>query len=129
MSEQLPPPRTGLSRIVHAGLYSLAGLTHAVKNEAAFRQEACLACILIPAAVLIPVEPMLRLLLVLAMLAVLVTELLNSAVEAVVDHVSPQFHPLAKQAKDMGSAAVLLSLLGLLATWGLALYQLLSAGC
>jgi diacylglycerol kinase (ATP) len=126
MSEQLPPARSGLSRVIHAGLYSLAGLTHAIRNEAAFRQEAGLACILIPAAVLIPVDPILRLLLVLTMLAVLITELLNSAVEAVVDHVSPQFHPLAKQAKDMGSAAVLLSILALLSTWALAIFQMLN---
>lgn len=106
---------TGLTRIVRAGGYSLSGLRLAYRGEAAFRQECWLAGAALCAAVLLPLEGLERPLLVAVTLMVLVVELLNSAIEAVVDRVGLELHVLSGQAKDMGSAAVLVSLL--LAGW------------
>ncbi len=121
---RIPKPRTGIQRIGKAFFYSLDGLKHAIVHEAAFRQEVLLSCILLPAALMLPVSPLMKLVLIADNIAVLVTELLNSAVESLTDKVCPRFDPFAKQAKDMGSAAVLLSLLNLCIGWGFALYSL-----
>lgn len=115
--------KTGLRRIWNALFYSLAGLAAAYKNESAFRQEVWLAAILGVAAVLLPLAPTPRTLLFASLFLVLVTELLNSAVEAVVDRISIEDHELAKRAKDMGSAAVLMSLACCLVVWALVLYD------
>src|SRR5574340_809758 len=108
---------TGLSRILRAARCSLAGLQAAWRNEAAFRQEVWLALVLLPAALLAPVGGTGRALLLASVLLVLIVELLNSAVEAAVDRISLESHELAKRAKDIGSAAVLLSLINLAAVW------------
>ena len=107
----------GLPRLGRATGYSLAGLRVAYQEEAAFRQEVWLALVLVPTALLLPLPLMGRAFLAVAMLAVLAMELLNTAVEAVVDLASPDFHPLAKKAKDVGSAAVLVSLVSLAISW------------
>lgn len=114
--------KTGLIRVWNAFGYSLAGLRAAFANEAAFRQECLLAVILIPAAFLAPADGTGKALLVGSVLLVLVVELFNSAIEAVVDRISLERHPLAKHAKDIGSAAVLLSLGNLVLMWGLVLF-------
>jgi len=114
--------KTGLPRIWNAFRYSLAGLAAAYRHEDAFRQEIWLALILVPAAFFMPTEGIGKALLVGSVLLVLVVELLNSAVEAVVDRVSLERHRLAKRAKDIGSAAVLLSLLNVLVVWSLVLF-------
>lgn len=113
--------RTGLRRIWHALHYSLAGLTAAYRHEAAFRQETWLALILVPAAFFTPAGALGKVLMVGSVLLVLIVELLNSAIEAVVDRVSLEHHELAKRAKDVGSAAVLVSLLNVVAVWLLVL--------
>ncbi|MCE1238640.1 MAG: diacylglycerol kinase [Azonexaceae bacterium] len=97
--------------------YSRDGLRSAWKNEAAFREEAMLAAIALPLALFLGKTGVDRALLVGSVLLVLIVEILNSAVEAVVDKASPEKHELAKRAKDMGSAAVLLSLINVLAIW------------
>jgi diacylglycerol kinase (ATP) len=102
---------TGLRRLVNACGYSLAGLRHAMAREAAIRQELFACTVLIPAAVLLPVPAVERLLIVLSMLLVVLTEFLNSAIEAAVDRISLDRHPLSAQAKDLGSAAVAVALL------------------
>lgn len=102
--------RTGLRRIWHAGSYSLAGL-RAGWQEKAFRMEAQLALVLLPLACWLGQTWLERMLLVATVVLVLVTELLNSAVEAAIDRIGPEWHTLSKSAKDMGSAAVLLTLL------------------
>lgn len=112
----------GLRRIWNAFDYSRAGLAAAFRGEAAFRQECLLAAILLPAALLLPLGPTAKALLVGTVFLVLVVELLNSAVEAVVDLASPEQHPLAKRAKDLGSAAVFMSLVLLGAVWLLVLW-------
>ncbi len=109
--------KTGLRRVWNAFNYSLAGLKAAYLCEDAFRQEVWLALLLIPAALLLPVPWLGRGLMIASVLLVLVVELLNSAIEAVVDRVSLENHRLAKRAKDIGSAAVLVSLLTVVVVW------------
>ena len=106
---------TGLTRVVRAVGYSLQGLRYAWREEAAFRQELGLAVVVVPAGLYLGRSGVERALLVWPMLQILVVELLNSAVEAVVDRGGLERHPLAGMAKDMGSAAVLLSF-GMLGT-------------
>src|SRR5713226_2405492 len=113
--------KTGLQRLWNALGYSLQGMASAFRHEDAFRQECLLAVVLIPAALLIPVGGTERALLVASVLLVLIVELLNSAVEAAVDRISLENHLLAKRAKDIGSAAVFLSLINVAAVWLLVL--------
>lgn len=119
-----PEGRTGLARIIAAWGYSWAGLSYALKRETAFRQEALLFLLLLPGLVLLPLPGLQKFLLLCLNTLVLIVELLNSAIEKVVNLASPDYHQLAKQAKDMGSGAVLLSLLLALTGWLLALGQL-----
>ncbi len=116
---------TGLKRIFLAGGYSLAGLSAAYRQEAAFRQELLLAVVLIPLACWLRVAPLERMLMIATLLLVLVVELLNSAIEAVVDRIGSEHHELSGRAKDMGSAAVLISLLLTAYVWGTATWPLL----
>ena len=102
---------TGLRRLVNACGYSMAGLRHAMAREAAIRQELLACVVLIPVAVLLPVPAVERLLIILSMLLVVLTEFLNSAIEAAIDRISLDRHPLSGQAKDLGSAAVATALL------------------
>ena len=103
-------PPIGPGRLAGALRYSLAGFRHAARSEAAFQQELIAAAVLVPMALLLPVAAFERLALVLSLLLVLLIELLNSAIEATVDRISAERHPLAGQAKDMGSAAVFVAL-------------------
>jgi diacylglycerol kinase (ATP) len=114
--------KTGLARIWNACFYSMAGLSAAFRHEDAFRQEVLLAAVLIPLAFLLAASPLARVLMVGSVLLVLIVELLNSAIEATVDRVSLENHALAKRAKDIGSAAVMLSLLNVIVTWSLLLF-------
>ena len=112
-----------LSRVTRAAGYSLAGVRAAWRDEAAFRQEAALACILLPLAWWLGRGWLEVAFLSASVLLVLIVELLNSAIEAVVDRISAEKHPLAGQAKDLGSAAVMGSLLLCALTWALALWH------
>ena len=102
---------SGLRRLVNAGRNSIAGLRHALANEAAMRQEMLGFVVLTPVALLLSVPVLERLLLVLSMLLVLLTEFINSAIETTIDRISLERHPLSGQAKDLGSAAVAVALL------------------
>ena len=113
--------KTGLQRLWNAFGYSLAGFRAAYKHEDAFRQEALLAVILIPLAVWLPVSLIGKALMIGSVLLVIIVELLNSAVEATVDRISLDSHDLPKRAKDIGSAAVLVSLVNAVVIWGLVL--------
>ena len=118
MSEESPfKGKTGVRRVTNAFHYSMAGLRAAFSYEDAFRQEALLAVLLIPASFLLPVGGLSRALMIASVLLVLIVELLNSAIEAVVDRVSLDHHHLSKRAKDIGSAAVFLALLNVLVVW------------
>jgi len=111
--------KTGIRRLINAAGYSLAGLLAAIRNEDAFRQELALAIVLIPLGLWVGPGGLAKAALVASVLLVLIVELLNSAVEAAVDHTSLDRHPLARRAKDIGSAAVLVALMNVLATWTL----------
>lgn len=113
---RVPPKAEGLTRIRNALFYSLSGLS-AAWGEPAFRLEALIAAVLIPVALVLPVTGWEKAMMIAAVVVVMVVELLNCAVEAVVDLVSPQYHVLAKRAKDFGSAAVLLSLVMVPLVW------------
>ena len=108
--------RRGLSRILHATGYSLAGL-RAGWGETAFRQEAILALVLVPAAFWLGDGWLERAMLAGTVLLVMIVELLNTGIETAIDRIGPEWHALSKRAKDMGSAAVLLSLLLCAGTW------------
>jgi diacylglycerol kinase (ATP) len=111
----------GLRRIVSATRNSLAGFLEAVRHEDAFRQELVLAAIFLPLAFWVGRNGLERAALVASVLLVLIVELLNSAIEATVDRISFENHRLAKRAKDIGSAAVMLALLCAGAVWLLVL--------
>ena len=113
--------RSGIARIAHATGYSLAGLKAAYRGEAAFRQLLLLNLVLIPVACAMDVTRSERVLLIVVPLMSLIVELLNSAIEATVDRVSLAIHPLSKQAKDMGSAAQLTSLVVIGLVWAIIL--------
>jgi diacylglycerol kinase (ATP) len=113
--------KTGVARVVQAFFNSLAGLRDAWRHESAFRQEIVLVAMLIPIACLVPMPGTERALLIGSALLVLVVELLNSSVEAAIDRISLDHHSLSKRAKDLGSAAVLVTLVLLAVVWGLVL--------
>lgn len=114
--------KTGLKRLVNAFGYSIEGFKSAFKNEDAFRQELILAIILIPTGILIGENGFQKALLVSSILAVLIVELLNSGIEATVDRISLKKNNLAKRAKDIGSAAVFLTIVNAILTWLIILF-------
>jgi len=114
--------KTGFERLWNAFGYSLQGMSSAIRHEEAFRQECLLAAVLVPAAFFLPVGATEKAIMVASVLLVLIVELLNSAIEAAVDRVSLENHRLAKRAKDIGSAAVFLSLVNVAVVWLLILF-------
>ena len=123
-TEQISPHKgkTGLRRILNALFYSVDGFRAAYHHEDAFRQEVMLAVVLVPLALFLPATGVGKALMIASVLLVLMVELLNSAVEATVDRISLENHQLAKRAKDIGSAAVFVSLVNVVAVWGLVLF-------
>jgi diacylglycerol kinase (ATP) len=123
-TEQISPHKgkTGLRRILNALFYSVDGFRAAYRHEDAFRQEVMLACVLVPLALFLPASGVGKALMIASVLLVLLVELLNSAVEATVDRISLENHQLAKRAKDIGSAAVFVSLVNVVTVWGLVLF-------
>ncbi len=118
------PGKTGLTRTIHACGYSVQGIRAAFKHEAAFRQELLLTIILVPLAFFITQDAIKLALLISTPLLVLVVEILNSAIEAVVDRFGEEHHELSGRAKDMGSAAVAISLVIMAVVWGLILFEI-----
>ncbi|TXT25448.1 MAG: diacylglycerol kinase [Gallionellaceae bacterium] len=113
--------KTGFKRLLNALYYSCSGIKEAYRNEDAFRQEVLLAAILLPLAFWVEAEAVGRAMMVGSVLLLLIVELLNSAIEAAVDRISLDDHRLAKRAKDIGSAAVLITIANLVAVWALVL--------
>lgn len=109
--------KTGIKRFINAIGYSFSGFKAAFQNEDAFRQEVFLTIVLVPLAFYIANNSLEIVLLLFSTLLVPIVELLNSAIEATVDRISLEQHKLAKRAKDIGSAAVFLSLVNLFAVW------------
>jgi diacylglycerol kinase (ATP) len=114
--------KTGLTRVWNAFHYSMAGLGAAYRNEDAFRQEVWLAVVLIPLALFLPASGIGKALMIASVLLVIIVELINSGLEATVDRISLEHHHLAKRAKDIGSAAVFVALVNVVAVWGLVLF-------
>lgn len=115
--------RAGWQRLVDAAGYSVQGLKAAWRHETAFRQECCLVLIMLPAAFWLGVNMTQRALLVFSLLLVLIIELINSAMEAAIDRIGPEPHRLSAQAKNLGSAAVMASLLAAALIWGLIAWE------
>ena len=109
---------SGLQRILNATGYSLAGFKAAFQNEAAFRQIILINSMLIPLSFFMPVSRVEQVIMIVVCLLAIIVELINSAIEAVVDRVSIEQHPLSKNAKDMGSAAQFVALAIITLTWG-----------
>jgi diacylglycerol kinase (ATP) len=118
--------RKGLSRVWHATGYSIAGL-RAGWHETAFRQEAIASIVLIPTAFWLSRNWVETVLLAGTVILIMIVELLNTGIETAIDRIGPEWHDLSKRAKDMGSAAVLLSLLLCAGTWAMALFQRFTA--
>jgi diacylglycerol kinase (ATP) len=114
--------QTGLRRVWNALLYSIDGIRAAFRHEAGFRQEVLLASVLIPVALTLSVDGTGKAMMIGSIALVLVAELFNSAVEAVVDRISLERHVLSKRAKDIGSAAVFISLVNVVVVWALVLF-------
>lgn len=115
---------SGLQRILNATGYSLAGFKAAFQNEAAFRQIILINLLLIPLSFFMPVSRVEQVLMIVVCLLAIIVELINSAIEAVVDRVSMEQHPLSKNAKDMGSAAQFVALSMMAITWaGILLFK------
>lgn len=113
---------TGLTRIIKAAGYSWQGLKAAWRNEAAFRQEGVMTVVAIVLACWLDVDPVTRILLIGSVMLVMIVEILNSAIEALVDRVGTERHELSGRAKDMGSAAVLMALILAAVTWATLLW-------
>lgn len=109
--------KRGLLRIMNAFRYSADGLAAAWHHEDAFRQEMVLAAVMVPTALMLPVALLEKILLIAVVILVLIVEILNTAVEAAIDRHSFEINPLAKRAKDLGSAAVMLSLMLAAGVW------------
>ena len=115
------PGNTGVRRLIRAAGYSWQGLRATLRHEAAFRQEVALSLLLVPLALWLGQTGLERAMLVAAWLLVLLFELLNSAIEAVVDRIGSERHELSGRAKDIGSAAVLVALVNAAVVWWLVL--------
>jgi diacylglycerol kinase (ATP) len=109
------------SRVFRAARYSWQGLRHAARHESAFRQELAIATVLVPLGLWLGQSGVEKALLIGSVLLVLIVELLNTAIEAAINRIGPEQHPLSGQAKDMGSAAVFIALLSAAITWFLIL--------
>jgi len=117
------PGKTGVARIIDAAGYSYMGLKAAFNHEAAFRQEMALVLVLAPAAFWLGDTNVERGILVACLMLVIIVELLNSAIEAIVDRVGSEHHELSGRAKDIGSAAVFVSLLNVVIVWSIILLK------
>lgn len=118
----MKPGKKGLQRIIDATGYSFKGLKAALKHESAFRQELVLAFLLLPVGIWLGQSAVEYSLLIGSLFLVLIVEILNSAIEAVVDRTGDEYHKLSGRAKDMGSAAVMLAILNVFVIWGLIAY-------
>lgn len=115
--------KTGISRILNAFRYSYDGFISAFKSEEAFRQDILVCIILIPIAILLPISVLEKLFLFSSLFLIILAELINTAIEMIIDRISDEIHPLSKVAKDIGSCIVLISFLYLATVWGIILYE------
>jgi diacylglycerol kinase (ATP) len=118
----LPRKSEGIRHVISAFFYALEGIGATLKHESAFRWETVFALVMVPLALILPVGLLGKGLMIGSIFMLLIVELLNSALEWTIDLVSREYHPFAKRAKDMASAAVMLAILNLTANWSLVLY-------
>jgi diacylglycerol kinase (ATP) len=118
----MKPGKTGIARIIAAGGYSWQGLTAAFRHEAAFRQELFMCLVLLPLAIWLGETGLEAALMIACLFIVLIAEIINSAIEAVVDRFGSEMHELSGRAKDMGSAAVFLALANVVIVWLLIIF-------
>ncbi|GGX64350.1 diacylglycerol kinase [Saccharospirillum salsuginis] len=123
MTELRKQQATGLRRLINASRYSAQGLRSAFRHEAAFRQESWVLVVGVPCAFWVGTDLWQTALLIASLMLIMVVEMINSALESLVDRVGTDFHELSGRTKDMGSAAVLLSILVAVVLWGAALWQ------
>jgi diacylglycerol kinase (ATP) len=117
------PTSNGLKRLWYATGYSMQGFQAAWRNEAAFRQEVAVGIVLLPVALWLGGNMLERALLLFSLLLVMVVELINSALESAIDRIGPEWHELSGRTKNLGSAAVMLSILAGVAVWGMIAYD------
>jgi diacylglycerol kinase (ATP) len=117
----IPEKRQGFARVIRALTYSWHGVRAAFQSEPAFRQEVFLTIILLPLAFWVDVSDAERVALIIPIFLMLITELVNTAIETLVERISPEWHDMSKKAKDIGSAIVLLSLVLLVISWAVVL--------
>lgn len=120
------PNGQGLGRIIKAAHCSFAGIKYAFQHEAAFRQELILCIVMLPLAFLLTESAIERVLLIAPLILLLTVECINSAIEAAIDRISLDIHPLSKQAKDLGSAAVFFIMILIVLSWTLVLWDKIS---
>jgi len=123
MTELRKQQATGLRRLINASRYSAQGLRSAFRHEAAFRQESWVLVVGLPCAFWVGIDLWQTAMLIASLMLIMVVEMINSALESLVDRVGTDFHELSGRTKDMGSAAVLLSILIAVVLWGAALWQ------
>lgn len=123
MTELRKQKATGLRRLINASRYSAQGLRSAFRHEAAFRQESWLLVVGLPCAFWVGADLWQTAILITSLMLIMVAEMINSALESLVDRVGTDFHELSGRTKDMGSAAVLLTILIAVVLWGAALWQ------
>jgi diacylglycerol kinase (ATP) len=121
MSASIPPKRHGIPRLIAAARYSIAGLRSAFASEEAFRLEVLTLVILTPLAFYLGQTAVEQILMIGSVMLLMIIELLNTAVEAVVDRIGSEYHELSRQAKDIGSAAVFIGMALVALVWGLIL--------
>lgn len=124
----MKPGKKGIERLIDATGYSMKGIRSSWKNEAAFRQEAVMAIVLLPLSFFVANNAIEWILLIAPLILVLIVELINSAIESVVDRIGPEHHDLSGRAKDMGSAAVFFSIILILTSWVTIIWQNFVAG-
>lgn len=121
-AEILEPKRRSFRNFIASIRYSIEGFFAALKHEPSFREDLIFACVLVPFAIILPVNAVSTALMISSLILILIVELLNSATEWVIDYLRPEQHPLAKRIKDMASAAVFLSYINCIVVWSIMLW-------
>ena len=121
-AESLEPKRRSFRNFVASVRYSIEGFFAALRHEPSFREDLIFALLLVPLAIILPVNAVSTALMIASLILILIVELLNSAIEWVIDYLRPERHPLAKRIKDMASAAVFLSYINCIVVWTIMLW-------
>lgn len=121
-AERLEPKQRSLRNFIASIRYSIEGFFAALKHEPSFREDLIFAVLLVPFAIILPVNAVSTALMIASLILILIVELLNSAIEWVIDYLRPERHPLAKRIKDMASAAVFLSYINCIVVWTILLW-------